>query len=61
MSIGESADLLLAEGFPATRQEIIEGLSRFDKNGDALVCVMDFPDTPGNPSFVFNFIDNRIP
>src|SRR4028118_2000530 len=61
LSIEESADLLLANGFPATREHIIAGVSKYDKNSDEFVCVMDYPDTKGNPAYVFNFTDNRFP
>jgi hypothetical protein len=29
-----------------------------DKNGDFLVCMKDRPQTPGNPAYFFNGVDN---
>ena len=61
LSLEQSADLVLANGFPGTSEQIIEGISRFDKNGDQQLCVQDFPNTKGTPAYVFNFVDNRLP
>jgi hypothetical protein len=59
LSIEQSADLVVANGFPGTREDVVAGVSRYDKNADQLLCVQDFPDTRGTPSYVFNFVDNR--
>ncbi|MFC6287800.1 hypothetical protein ACFP3Q_10000 [Nocardioides sp. GCM10027113] len=33
-------------------------LTKFDKNGDGVVCIKDQPDTPGFPAYFFNGVDN---
>lgn len=50
----------LIEMAPTVPPEIIEAaVSRFDKNDDGRVCIMELPDTPGIPSVVVNLIDNN--
>lgn len=37
----------------------LANLTTFDKNHDAIVCVMDLPDTPGHlGGWIFNVIDS---
>lgn len=42
---------------------LLDGWYGWDKNGDSHICVADFPDTPGNPAYIWNVIDNaaRLP
>ncbi len=61
MTVAQSADLILSQGYPGTRDQLLAQLPRFDKNGDQVLCVMDLPNTSGIPAYVFNFIDNRRP
>jgi hypothetical protein len=58
-SLESAADALGFESVDALYEWVLAGWLSFDKNGDAMVCVQDMPNTPGIPPFIFNFIDNR--
>jgi hypothetical protein len=60
MTVAASADLLLSQGSPLTYDQLVSSLSALDRNGDRTLCVMDLPNTPGLPPYVYNFVDNRV-
>ncbi len=45
-------------GVPASDEELLAVFMSLDTNGDENLCFMNFPDTPGIPSWAVNIIDN---
>ncbi len=59
LTLDEAADLLLDQGVPATRGEVLTRLSARDSNGDRGLCAKDLPDTEGIATYAYHYTDNR--
>jgi len=58
LTFQQSRDLVIDAGFPGDISRLNEFLVFTDVNDDQRLCVKDIPDTPGNPPYVFVFVDN---
>ena len=59
LTLDEAADLLLRQGVPASRDEVLARLAEVDRNADRRLCFKDLPDTPGIAPYAYNYRDNR--
>jgi hypothetical protein len=63
MTISQLTELVVSLGFPHPIELLQAELASLDTNDDDLLCVLDFPNTPGTKAYQFNVVDNtaRVP